>query len=64
MRNDAAPISDTDLAEIRRMAAEGRRIPDIVMKAIARRIEASEATRVAEIRSRNSLAFDATKPLI
>jgi hypothetical protein len=55
---DAAAISDSDLAEVRRMAAEGRRIPDIVLKAIARRIEAAEAARMAEVRSNNALAFD------
>lgn len=64
MRNDAAPISDSDLAEVRRMAAEGRRIPDIVLKAIARRIEADEAARLAQASARNALAFDPLRPRI
>ena len=44
MLSDASHhISDADLAEVHRLAAQGRRIPDIVLKAIMRRMEAADA---------------------
>jgi hypothetical protein len=46
MLSDASHhISDADLAEVQRLAAQGRRIPDIVLKAIMQRVDAAEAAR-------------------
>lgn len=46
MLSDASHhISDADLADVQRLAAEGKRIPDIVLKAIMRRMDAAESAR-------------------
>ena len=62
LRRSPGHITDAQLRETAQLAASGRNVPDFIIRAIARRIEAEDRCDAAVQRPRNWLIDDASAP--
>lgn len=61
-RRSPGHITDAQLRETAQLVASGRNVPDFIIRAIARRIEAEDRCAAAVHRPRNWLLDDASTP--